>query len=327
MTNSQELLAGLKQQAALVDQAMRHDLAGIRSPQLGEIISHAIFQGGKRLRPLLCMLSASLLAEPPHEAMRLSLVFEYLHAASLLHDDVIDHAELRRGAKTANAIWGASPVILAGDFLHAHAMALASEVGGQEAMALVGRATAAMVEAEFLQMENAFLADLSEARYFAVLDGKTAALIAAACETGIALAGGSPEQRRALFTYGANLGLAFQIVDDLLDYNGDPEKTGKAVGNDFQEGKMTLPLILAMTRAGTEDRALLAGWLAATPTARAGVFGEGREVIRRNQGFELARDRANELVGEAIAGLASFPKSMPRQTLEGVARYVLERDR
>ena len=321
------LLAGLKEQAAQLEAVMQQDLAGIVSPQLAEILRHAIFQGGKRLRPLLTVLAASLAGPPPPAAARLAIVFEYLHAASLLHDDVIDHAELRRGARTANAIWGVSPVILAGDFLHAHAMALASAVGGKEAMALVGQATTAMVEAEFLQMQNATEGTLSEERYFAVLMGKTAALISAACETGMVIAGGSIDERAALRTYGTNLGLAFQIVDDLLDYHGDPAKTGKAVGNDFQEGKMTLPLIVAMAQADAMDRALLDGWLANSPEARTAAFIEARQVIDRLGGFAQSINKAETLITEALEGLNIFPASPARETLHGLARYVLERER
>ena len=140
--NNVELLAALKEKGAVIDVVMKEDLAIIESPLLAEIIHHAIFQGGKRIRPLLTLLAASLIGPPPPETTRLAISFEYLHAASLLHDDVIDHAILRRGAETANTIWGMEPVILAGDYLHAHAMALASEVGGPAAMALIGRCDA-----------------------------------------------------------------------------------------------------------------------------------------------------------------------------------------
>jgi len=325
--NNAELLAALKEKAGLIDAAMKEDLAVIQSPLLAEIIHHAIFQGGKRIRPLLTLLATSLAGPAPVDTVRLAISFEYLHAASLLHDDVIAHAILRRGAQTANTIWGMEPVILAGDYLHAHAMALASEVGGPVAMALIGRATAAMVESEFLQMHNAREILISEENYFQVLTGKTAALIAAACEAGIAHNQGSADQRLALRTYGTNLGLAFQIVDDLLDYLGDPAKTGKAVGNDFQEGKMTLPLIKTLEKAEAEDREVLVALLKATPRERSRHLTAAHSIIEKYQGFSLARTQAESLLAEALAGLAIFGEAPAKKPLVGLAHYVLSRDK
>ncbi|MBU1405368.1 MAG: polyprenyl synthetase family protein [Proteobacteria bacterium] len=325
--NNAHLLALFKDKAVQIDAVMEADLAIVESPLLARIIRHAIFQGGKRIRPLLTLLAASLVGPPPADTQRLAISFEYLHAASLLHDDVIDHATLRRGAETANTIWGMEPVILAGDYLHAHAMALASEVGGPTAMALIGRATAAMVESEFLQMHNAQESIISEEKYFQVLMGKTAALIAAACEAGIGHNQGSPEQRAALRTYGTNLGLAFQIVDDLLDYLGDPAKTGKAVGNDFQEGKMTLPLIKTLERADAADREALLGLLKATPQERSGQQATAHAIIEKYQGFVLARRQAESLLAEALAGLAIFGETPANAPLAGLAHYVLSRDK
>src|SRR3989339_430870 len=313
--NNVELLAALKEKGAVIDVVMKEDLAIIESPLLTEIIHHAIFQGGKRIRPLLTLLAASLVGPPPAETARLAISFEYLHAASLLHDDIIDHATLRRGAKTANTIWGMEPVILAGDYLHARAMAVACEVGGPTAMALIGRATAAMVESEFLQLRNAHEILTSEENYFQVLRGKTAALIAAACEAGIAHNQGTAEQRLALRTYGTNLGLAFQIVDDLLDYLGDPAKTGKAVGNDFQEGKMTLPLIKTLAQAEARDQEVLTGLLKATQQERSRELALVHGLITRYEGFSLARAQAEALLGEALAGLAIFAEAPAKQPL------------
>lgn len=329
--NNTELMAIFKEQAAGIDALMEEDLTRIESPLLAKIIRHAIFQGGKRIRPLLTLLAANLVGPPPSDTARLAISFEYLHAASLLHDDVIDHASLRRGARTANTIWGMEPVILAGDYLHAHAMALASEVGGPAAMALIGRATAAMVESEFLQMHNAQEILISEENYFSVLRGKTAALIAAACEAGIAHSQGQTDskaaQRLALRAYGTNLGLAFQIVDDLLDYLGDPAKTGKAVGNDFQEGKMTLPLIKTLAQAKAEDRETLLALLRATPQERSRQLTLAHGLMEKYQGFALARAQAEALLAEALAGLAIFAEAPAKEALAGLAHYVLSRDK
>lgn len=327
MTESNTLLTALKSRAARIDQVMETDLASIESPLLAEIIRHAIFQGGKRIRPLLCLQAAALAGSPPNDTARLAIAFEYLHAASLLHDDIIDHSDLRRGRPTANILWGEGPAILAGDYLHARAMALAGEVGGRRVLAVIGRATAAMVEGEFLQMRAAEESLVSEDDYFRVLEGKTAALIAAACEAGIMHNRGAAEQCAALRRYGANLGLAFQIVDDLLDYLGDPTATGKVVGNDFQEGKMTLPLLRALNQAEPDERRLLERLLAAGPDERKGRQEEARKIIEKSRGFADARARAETLINEACRCLDIFADSEAKGLLLGLASYVLSRDK
>ena len=325
--NNTELMTSFKEQADRINIVMKEDLASIESPLLAQIIHHAIFQGGKRIRPLLTLLAASLIGPPPPETTRLAISFEYLHAASLLHDDIIDHANLRRGAQTANTLWGMEPVILAGDYLHARAMTLACEAGGPAALALIGLATAAMVESEFLQMHNAREMLISEEKYFQVLTGKTAALIAAACEAGIVCNHGSAAQRLALRTYGTNLGLAFQIIDDLLDYLGDPGKTGKAVGNDFQEGKMTLPLIKTLERAENKDHETLVALLKATSQERREQLPTAHALIEKHQGFVLARTQAELLLTEALAGLVIFDEDHTKAHLTALAYYVLNRDK
>ncbi|MEW6595524.1 MAG: polyprenyl synthetase family protein [Thermodesulfobacteriota bacterium] len=321
------LLNTLKAEAGRIDAVMEADLAAVESPLLREILRHALFQGGKRIRPLLVRYSASLVGEPPADITTLASVFEYLHAASLLHDDVIDRADLRRGRETANRRWGNAPVILGGDYLLARAMELVAAFGGAECQRLVSEAIRAMVEGEFLQMRVAERRDTSEESYFAILQGKTAALIAAACEVGIVSAGGTMAQRQALRTYGANLGLAFQIIDDLLDYQGNPEETGKAVGNDFQEGKMTLPLLMTLASAGNAERARLLELLAASGETRRTALGEARQLLEGSGAFASARARAEALIAEAKTALTIFPDTTPRQVLAGLAGYVLTRTR
>lgn len=329
--DNQELKNYFREAAAGVDEAMRADLASVESGLLSEVLHHGIFNGGKRIRPQLTLLCANLVADgqlsDQRQATRLAIVFEYLHAASLLHDDVIDHAEQRRGKPTANAIWGISPVILAGDYLLSRAMTLAGTVGGSEAMAVVGRATEAMVEAEFLQARTAEEKDVSEDNYFKVVAGKTGALIAAACEAGVFLAGGSLEQRAAIRLYGENIGLAFQIIDDLLDYQGDPARTGKAVGNDLVEGKMTLPLIYVMREADPAGLATLEEVLAASGEYRKDRFAEVKGLIGKYGGFGYAGRKADELVAAGLASLASFEEGREQQVLKGLAGYVLSRDK
>jgi octaprenyl-diphosphate synthase len=331
MVEHQELMNFFREAAAGIDAAMRADLAAVESRRLGEILAHGIFNGGKRIRPQLTLLCARLIGgEKGVEqglVLKLAVVFEYLHAASLLHDDVLDHAEQRRGKPTANAIWGVSPVILAGDFLLSRAMTLAGSIGGPEAMRIVGRATEAMVEAEFLQMQSVAERNASEDDYFRVVAGKTGALLAAACEAGVLVAGGSAEQRAAIRLYGENLGLAFQIIDDRLDYQGDPDQTGKAVGNDLVEGKMTLPLIHALRRADPADLRVLQEILAAGAEGRRRRFGEGKAVIAKYGGFAYANGKAGELAAAGLTALSGFTEGRERRILRGLAGYVLSRDK
>ena len=239
-----DLLARLKHEIDLVDETMQADLQNLAGKELipsnlVEVLEHALFNGGKRIRPLLCILSAALCGNTSKAVYLLAIAFEYLHVATLLHDDVIDHADTRRHRPTINRLFGLTPAILAGDFLHARSMFLVGTLGGKQSLELICNATEAMVAGEFLQLANAQKLNQSEKDYFAVINGKTALFIGAICETGGIFAGAHDREIEALKTYGANLGKAFQIQDDLLDYLGDQAKTGKAVGNDFCEGKMT----------------------------------------------------------------------------------------
>ncbi|VAW42064.1 Octaprenyl-diphosphate synthase / Dimethylallyltransferase / Geranyltranstransferase (farnesyldiphosphate synthase) / Geranylgeranyl pyrophosphate synthetase [hydrothermal vent metagenome] len=321
------LLRNIRPETEKIDLIMGQDLsAAIDNPLLSEVIKYAVFNGGKRIRPLLTILSAGLEGCNSPDLYRLALTFEYLHAASLLHDDVIDHADERRGRKAANKVWSNTHVILAGDFLHSHAMRLAGTVGGISCLKVICRATAAMVESEFLQLQNAEKRETAESYYFAVLRGKTAALIAAACETGAIFADSTRDKKQALALFGTNLGLAFQIIDDLLDYLGDEAKTGKAVGNDFQEGKMTLPLLYAL-RGDSNDSRELKELLANTAADRNSYFTRARDIISITGGFTAARQRAVSLIDEALAALNIFPDSSAKDTLHALAHYVLERDK
>lgn len=325
-----KIMAYFRESAARIDQIMRQDLEAVRDPQLAEVLRYILFNGGKRIRPQLTLLTWRLAGRGRvggEDAMRMAMAFEYLHVASLVHDDVIDHSEKRRGKPTAQAAWGLGAAILTGDFLHSRALALAGQGAGREGVELLGRAITAMVEAEFLQARLAAAGESSQADYFRVAAGKTGALLGAACEAGIVLAGGDAPERAAGRAYGENLGLAFQIVDDLLDYLGDPAKTGKAVGNDLVEGKLTLPLLHALKFAEAGDLARLKEILAAQPEIRQGAVGKVRELIERYGGFVAARGQAEELLEAGVLSLAAFPAGPEHVLLSGLAAYVLSRDK
>ena len=330
-----DLHARLKSEITNVDQAMRDDLQALVSKDLIpsnllEVLEHALYNGGKRIRPLLCILTARLCSTGKKEISPLAIAFEYLHVATLLHDDVIDHADTRRGRPAANKVFGLIPAILAGDFLHARSMFLVGTLGGRRCLDLICSATGAMVAGEFLQISNVHNLNQSEKDYFSVINGKTALFIGAVCETGGIFAGADNNKIEALKLYGANLGLAFQIQDDILDYLGDSAKTGKTVGNDFYEGKMTLPLIHALETANKQENNFLLGLLKGQKSERITKIDDAREIIRKNGGFEYAEQLAEKLVDKGIASLAVFASEKNRETLgilTGLAHYAISRDK
>jgi len=330
-----DLLARLKTEIATVDLAMREDLQALVNKKqiatdLLEVLEHALLNGGKRIRPLLCILIARLCSNQGKEIYPLAIAFEYLHVATLLHDDVIDHADTRRGRPAANKLFGLTAAILAGDFLHARSMFLVGTLGGRRCLDLICRSTEAMVAGEFLQLSNVHNLNQSENDYFSVINGKTALFIGSICETGGIFAGADNSKIQALRQYGANLGLAFQIQDDLLDYLGDSAKTGKEVGNDFYEGKMTLPLIHALATANKQEGNFLLDLLKGQKSDRIAKFEDAREIIRKNSGFGYAEKLAEKLVDTGIESLAIFVSEQNRETLDlltGLARYAISREK
>ena len=324
------LLANLKPEAKKINTAMQEDIRIIQDGLLREVLEHSLFKGGKRVRPLLSVFCGNLCGCTDNALYNLAIAFEYLHVATLLHDDVIDHADQRRGQKTVNTIWGSTPAILAGDYLHARSMYLIGTLGGRQCLDIICRATAAMVEGEFLQMHNAGNADLSATDYFKIIEGKTAILIAAVCEIGAVFGKATVEQQKALRSYGSGLGKAFQVVDDLLDYLGDPASTGKAVGNDFIEGKMTLPLIHALGNAEPQERDLINSLLGGHEDKRRNHIATVRQLIEKHDGFGYAKQQAKMLIDAATSELDIFPAGTNAETkaiLIGLADYVLNRKR
>ena len=330
------LKATIAPDLARIEQAMEAYLAALTSdmaPLLDEVLRYGLFNGGKRIRPLLTVLCYRLCGggkgTSKVDIYRLAMAFEYLHCATLFHDDVIDQALTRRGRPAVNVAYGETAAILAGDFLHTRSMLLVGQGGGIPALEIFCEATTAMVDGEFLQLHNASNYNLAEADYFAVIMGKTARLIGATCEIGSLVAGADAQARQALRNYGLHLGCAFQIIDDLLDYQGDETKTGKSVGNDFREGKMTLPLIIAIDRAKENDQKRLLAMLVNTEE-RKGGFAEACTLIAGYDGFTLARHKAEEMIAEALAQLRIFDQVAVQQemaVLESLANYVLYRNK
>lgn len=226
-------------------------------PLVEKIAQHIIESGGKRLRPLLVLLSSRAAGYREDDHLKLAVVIEFLHTATLLHDDVVDTSDMRRGRSTANANWGNAPSVLVGDFLYARAFEMMVELKSLPIMSILSHATSVIAQGEVMQLMNVKNPDLTEEQYMKVIHNKTAMLFEAASHTGALLANASDAQELALKNYGKHLGLAFQLVDDVLDYRGDAEAMGKNVGDDLAEGKTTLPLIHAMANSNEEDRQII----------------------------------------------------------------------
>ena len=333
MTNNQTKVREVAAKvAAQVEGAMRADLCNALQgcdPLLAEVLEYALFGGGKRIRPLLAVLSSAVCGRQDEEVYLLAAALEYLHVATLVHDDVIDHAHERRGREAVGQKYGMAAAILAGDWLHARSMHLVGQLTGSAGLSVFCQATGAMVDGEFLQLRYAGDAGVGETEYFAVIERKTGSLIASTCTLGALFAGGSPEQQQALKCYGDKVGAAFQVVDDLLDYLGDQQLTGKKVGNDFIEGKVTLPLIAAMEQAGAEERDELTALITGDRTLSA-AYERLHTLVEQLGGFALARQRAELLVKEAVASLqlfASADDTRSYELLAAIAGYILARDK
>lgn len=332
MVEGKEVITAVRSEAAKIDEYMRLDLVRLQPTTdelLREVLDYGLFNGGKRIRPLLAVYSSRLCGNTNENSYYLGCAFEYLHAATLFHDDIIDNAEKRRGKKSVHKQFGTIAAILAGDFLHAHAMSTVGRYSGVKGLEIFCKATTGMVDGEFMQLRNATKHNLSELDYYNAIMMKTGLLIAAACEVGAIYGGGTPEQVKALRDYGINLGCAFQIVDDLLDYIGDPAITGKAVGNDLAEGKVTLPLIFALSSAKENVKKRLVTILTISDE-RSRYVEEVSAIIESVGGFAAARNKAITAVENAARALQIFSEHdnlYEQNVLEGLARYVLTRDK
>ncbi|MDI9246769.1 octaprenyl diphosphate synthase [Marinobacter sp. CHS3-4] len=281
-------------------------------PLVEKIAQYIIESGGKRLRPLLVLLSSQAVGYKEDDHLKLAAVIEFLHTATLLHDDVVDTSDLRRGRSTANARWGNAPSVLVGDFLYARAFEMMVELQSLRIMDVLSHATAVIAEGEVMQLMNVKNPDLTEDQYMKVIHNKTAMLFEAASHTGALLAGASPEQEKGLRDYGKHLGLAFQLVDDVLDYKGNAEDMGKNVGDDLAEGKTTLPLIHAMNHGSTDEKELIRhairkGGLDDLPKIL--------DVVDRSGALDYTLKRAREEAQAALNCLDALPQSGYREAL------------
>ncbi len=291
-------------------------------PLVEEISEYLIEAGGKRLRPLLVLLSARANGYEGTDHIKLAAVIEFLHTAMLLHDDVVDQSELRRGRKTVNSTWGNAASVLVGDFLHSRAFEMMVEIGDMRIMEILSHATNTIAEGEVQQLSYIGNAELAEESYMEVITRKTAMLFQASTHTGAVLAGADQSQEEALRDYGLHLGLAFQLVDDALDYEGSTERLGKNVGDDLAEGKMTLPLI-ATVRDGTAEQADLIRKAIQERGAR--DLEEIAETVRASGGLAYTSQRADEEGENAMACLERLEESTFRDAMSKLAAFAVQR--
>ena len=289
-----------------------------------DLANHLVGAGGKRIRPLLTCAAAQLCGYQGDAHHKLAAAVEFIHSATLLHDDVVDQSGLRRGRKPANRIWGNASSILVGDFLFAGAFNLMVETDSLEALGILAKASSVIAEGEVNQLASLQDLDLTEARYMDVIGAKTAALFASACEVAPVIANRPDCEREALETYGRTLGLAFQLVDDALDYGGMETALGKSVGDDFREGKMTLPVIRALTVADAQERAFWRRVIVDLDQTDMDLE-RAVSVLRRAGTLESTLDQAQQFVAEAKAALGIFPDTKWKAALVELADYVVER--
>jgi octaprenyl-diphosphate synthase len=324
-------MTGLKQQLL---KKVEPDLADIEAaliqnlePHLDMVrqaAGHLIFSGGKRLRPLLIVLCSRICGHESPFVTKFATTFEFLHTATLMHDDVIDGADIRRGKQAAHHLFGAPVTVLTGDFLLGRAIFIAAETDNPRIIRMLASLTQEMSQGEIYQLIKKGQLDLTESEYMDIIRRKTGVLIESACQSGAILAGASPEQEAALTAYGNHLGFVFQIADDILDYTAETAELGKSVGADLKEGKLTLPVISSLARASGKQRKRMEE-IISNPGFTLADFKELLALMEKHGGIDYARQKAFDHVKKAKASLDLFCDSDTRDTLMLMADYALKR--
>ena len=293
-------------------------------PLIPELAGHLIAGGGKRMRPMLTLASARAIGYTGTRHHRLAAAVEFIHTATLLHDDVVDGSDLRRGRRTANLIWGNSASVLVGDFLFSRSFELMVEDGSLKVLKILSSASAIIAEGEVNQLTAARQVELPEDRYLQIIDAKTAALFAAACRIAAVVAERPEAEEAALDAYGRNLGMAFQLVDDAIDYVSDAGTMGKEAGDDFRDGKMTLPVILARGRGSAEDRRF---WKDAVEGRRVADedFAQAVALMRATGSIDDTVARARHYGRRAIDALAPFGPSKAKDAMVEAVEFAVSR--
>ena len=295
-------------------------------PLINDIGKHLINASGKRLRPLLTLAMAAQFNDYSKNPIILAAAVEFIHTATLLHDDVVDESNLRRGKKTANIIWGNEFSVLAGDFLFAQSFELMVETKSIDALSSLASAACKITQGEFQQMQIANKPETSQEVYFKVIGKKTAELFGASCKSGVIVAGGNIDQQNAAYNYGFNLGLAFQIVDDLMDFNSLPNKMGKNMGDDFKLGKTTLPIILAWQKSNSKEKLF---WIKTLKELNQEPhdFNNAIDILNKYNIFNECRKKSEEFISLSIKCLEKLPDTKIRNHLIGLANESIKRSK
>ncbi|WP_238370960.1 polyprenyl synthetase family protein [Heliomarina baculiformis] len=316
-----ELLAD---EMAAVNALIRERMVSEHAPRIPEVTAHLIEAGGKRLRPMLTLAAARICGYEGSDHVKLAATVEFIHTATLLHDDVVDESEQRRGRPTANLLWDNSSSVLVGDYLLARAFLMMVETESLRVLSILAGASATIAEGEVLQLSAASNLSTNESVYLKVVRGKTAALFSAATQVGGVISGADESHIQALYDYGDALGIAFQIADDLLDYQGDSSATGKNIGDDFRERKLTLPVIKAVALADADERAF---WQRTIEKGQQKPedLDTALEIMTRHDTFEATRQDALSWADKARESLAPLPEGELRDLLADLADFVVAR--
>ena len=297
-----------------------------RVPLVNEIGRHALLGHGKRLRPLIFVLSCELCNYQGKDVYLLSTIFEYIHTASLLHDDVLDNAEIRRNRPSANQVWGNHAAVLEGDFLYTKSLSIAVRTNNLPFLTRLADTTLQMTEGQILELAHTDDWGISRDLYLEIVTAKTAVLISTACACGAIISDAGPETAEALAQFGLNAGIAFQLIDDLLDYTSSQEVFGKPVGKDLREGKITLPLIYTLTQLETTEKKRLEGlFVNHQPTDN--DFRDIIDLVRGNGALDRIRDEAQSYVDNAINCLDIFPDSAIKRDLIILSQHIIDRNK
>ena len=322
--NLTDLQTWLKDELDAVDQHIMHSSDGRVKP-IGDIINHLVLAGGKRMRPMLVLLGAKLFAYSGERHIRMAAVIEFIHSATLLHDDVVDNSSLRRGRPTACSIWGNQTSVLVGDYLLSQAFAWMVKDGSLPVLDLLSATSATIAEGEVLQMTAMHNAELEFTTYYQIIYSKTAALFAAACQIGALITNQSAAIVQQAATYGIMLGVAFQMTDDLLDYTASEAELGKAVGDDFREGKITLPVIVAYKCASVEDKQLLRELFAPEAAVDEVAWQRLRGLLDKYAVETECHATVNKYIIQAKDALADLPDNEARRWLEELLAFIAKR--
>jgi len=319
----EDFLELIKEDVEKVDLEFRKNLKS-EVPIISTIGEYLLLSGGKRFRAKLLLLSAKLCGYQGDRHISMASLVEFIHTATLLHDDVVDRAELRRGMNSANAIWGNEASVLVGDFLFTKCFSLMVENGNWKILQTMSKATTLLAEGELMELLKTNDLTLSEETYLSIVARKTASLISAATQIGAILGEVSEEKEKALFSFGRDVGMAFQLIDDNLDYTSKEEEFGKKIGTDLQEGKITLPLIHTLSQCDSKEKAMIEKIVQSDPITPED-FSQVVELIEKYKGIQYTFDKAKRFIENAKQELRIFNPSKEKEALMAMADYVLER--